>query len=54
MYGVMAIWGMAIAYRRGSEGEEDKLRAHELEQVNLVSQLYTQLYSLYFSRVPLN
>ena len=38
----MAIWGMAIAYRRGVEGEEDKMRAHELEQVSKYSVLYTQ------------
>lgn len=33
VYGVLAIWGMALAYRRRGDGEWDRLRAHELEQV---------------------
>ena len=47
MYGVMAIWGVAIAYRRGVEGEEDKLRAHELEQVSIVTKQLVQLCMCY-------
>ena len=33
MYGVLAIWGVAIAYRRQAETEEDKVKAYQLEQV---------------------
>ena len=39
VYGVMAIWGMALAYRRRAEGEEERLRAHELEQVGSLGEL---------------
>ena len=33
VYGVLAIWGVAIAYRRQAETEEDKVKAYQLEQV---------------------
>lgn len=33
VYSVLAVWGLAIVYRRGAEGEEDREKAYNLEQV---------------------
>ena len=33
VYGVLAIWGVAVTYRRQAETEEDKVKAYQLEQV---------------------
>ena len=34
VYSVLSIWGMAIAYRRQADKEDDRLKAHQLEQVH--------------------
>ena len=33
VYCVLSIWGMSIAFRRQAEGEEDRMKAFQLEQV---------------------
>lgn len=33
VYSVLAVWGVAIVYRRGAESEEDREKAYNLEQV---------------------
>lgn len=33
VYSVLSVWGVAIVYRRGAEGEEDREKAYNLEQV---------------------
>lgn len=33
VYSVLAVWGMAIVYRRGAESEDDREKAYNLEQV---------------------
>ena len=33
VYSVLAVWGLATVYRRGAEGEEDREKAYNLEQV---------------------
>ena len=33
VYSVLAVWGLATVYRRGAEGEENREKAYNLEQV---------------------
>ena len=40
MYSVLAVWGLAIVYRRGAEGEEDREKAYNLEQVRRQRESY--------------
>lgn len=33
VYSVLSMWGMSIAYHHQADTEDDRLRAHQLEQV---------------------
>ncbi len=33
VYSVLSVWGLAVAYRRRAEGEDDRQKAYTLEQV---------------------
>uniref|UniRef100_A0A667ZLG9 Phosphorylase b kinase regulatory subunit n=1 Tax=Myripristis murdjan TaxID=586833 RepID=A0A667ZLG9_9TELE len=32
VYGVLAVWGLSLAYRKNADRDEDKAKAYELEQ----------------------
>ena len=33
VYSIMAVWGLALAYRKNADLDEDRAKAYELEQV---------------------
>lgn len=33
-YSVLAVWGLALAYRKNADLDEDRAKAYELEQVS--------------------
>ena len=33
VYGIIGVWGLALAYRKQADLDEDKAKAYELEQV---------------------
>ena len=35
VYTIMAVWGLALAYRKTADLDEDLAKAYELEQVNI-------------------
>ena len=37
VYSVLAVWGVAVVFRRGAESEEDREKAYNLEQVRDLS-----------------
>ena len=33
VYSILAVWGLALAYRKNADLDEDRAKAYELEQV---------------------
>ena len=36
MYSILAVWGLALAYRKTADLDEDRAKAFELEQVCII------------------
>ena len=36
VYSILAVWGLALAYRKNADLDEDRAKAYELEQVKLL------------------
>jgi len=44
VYSIMAVWALALAYRKTADLDEDKAKAYELEQVNVRAYMLHPLY----------
>ena len=45
VYTIMAVWGLALAYRKTADLDEDLAKAYELEQVSSWEYCIDQIYS---------
>ncbi len=34
VYGILAVWGLSLAFRKTADADEDRAKVYELEQVN--------------------
>ena len=33
VYGILAVWGLSLAYKKNADADEDRAKVYELEQV---------------------
>lgn len=41
IYSILAVWGLALAYRKNADLDEDRAKAYELEQVAICGWTFT-------------
>lgn len=41
VYTILAVWGLALAYRKNADVDEDRAKAYELTQVKRMESLYS-------------